>query len=299
MFRIGVRGGVSLAVVLCLAAPAQAAETKPPKIPKSVLVESARIAPGGRGVDVVVGQAEIASNINPSFAMLAMGGGVLGVLIDAKVDSDRAKRAMAGITPLRAALIDVDVDQLAIDTTKAATASLPWFDGKAPEFARDPTIPAKSAVLTAGAASQVAFFDYVYDTAPDFSSIRVGVHITLANKEAPNGAAPEARLTPKNLAFDQMVTSVVRLDAPGAPSDNAQHWAAHDGALAKKALQVAFAEVGTLIPRALTLGVDDITKMDAGAKKTIGGYAGKVQEETPDGALLFNGGLVHVQSVRE
>jgi hypothetical protein len=288
-----------MAVALCLAAPALAAEPKPPKIPKSVLVEAARAAPGGRGVDVVVGQAEIASNINPSFATLAMGGGVLGVIIDAKVDSDRAKRAMAGITPLRTALIDVDVDQLAIDTTKAATATLPWFEGKDPEFARDPTIPAKSAVLSAGAARQVAFFDYVYDTAPDFSSIRVGVRITLANKDAPNGGAAETRLNPKNLAYDQTLTSVVRLGNPGAPPDNAERWAAHDGVLAKKALKVAFAEVGVLIPRALTLGVDDIAKMDAGAKKTIGGYAGKVQEETPDGALLFNGGLVHIQTVAE
>ncbi|CAN0503083.1 unnamed protein product, partial [Phaeothamnion confervicola] len=95
------------------------------------------------------------------------------------------------------------------------------------------------------------------------------------------------------------VTSVVQLANPGEGADNARRWAAQDGALAKKALTVAFAEAGTLIPRAMTLTVEDHKRMQAGETLTIGAYRGKLQEQGPGGTLLFNGGLVHVQTLFE
>lgn len=284
---------MGLAASACLAAPASAGDQK------AVLSEAARAAPGGRGIEVVVSQAELGSNINPSMAMVAMGGGLLGVVIDAKVNSDREHRAQQGITPLRMALIDFDTDQLAIDTTKSAADRLPWFQGGAPDFARDPTTRAKSAVLDGAGAGQVAFFEYVYDTSPDFSEIRVGVTISIASKALPNGGAGEARLSNHNLVYAQTLTSVVQLEKPGAASDNAARWAAHDGALAKRALTEGFAAVGALIPRALTLTADDLKRMGQGERKSIGSYSGRVQEDGPGGTLLFNGGLIHVQTLHE
>lgn len=300
MTGVKMRGGVLAAIALCLATPVVAAEkpAKVEKIPRFVLAEAARAAPAGRGVNVVVGQAELGSNINPSMATVALGGGVLGVLIDAKVGNDRAKRAEASITPLRMVLIDFDADQLALDTTKATTAALPWFNGQPADFARDPTTFAKSTRLDAAGEPQVAFFDWAYDTTPDFSSIRVGVRVSLANKDAAGGK-PESRLANKKLVYDHTVTSVVQLGNPGEGADNAKRWAANDGALAKKALSVAFAEVGTLIPRALTLGIEDHKRMQAAETRTIGAYRGRLQEEGPGGTLLFNGGLVHVQTLSE
>lgn len=295
MSGVNLRGCLVVAVVLGLATPALGAE---PKIPKSVFLESARTAPEGREVEVVVGQAELGSNINPSYAMVAMGGGVLGVLIDAKVGSDRAKRAEVGITPLRKALVDFDADTLAIETTRSAMAAVPWFNGKAPDFARDPTIIAKSARLDASG-GQVTFFDYVYDTAPDFASIRVGVRITVANKEPVKGRAAEKRLYDRDLVYIQTLTSAVYLANAGEPADNAGRWAANDGALAKRALSLAFTEVGALIPRALPLSADDIKRMETAEVKSVGAYRGKLQEEGPGGTLLFNGGLVHVQTLPE
>ncbi|MFI4974220.1 MAG: hypothetical protein ACHP84_06775 [Caulobacterales bacterium] len=278
---------------MILAAPALAAGHK------TVFPEAARAAPGGRAVEIVVAQAELSSNINPSMVDVAMGGGLLGVVIDAKIDSDREKHAQGEITPIRMALIDFDADQLAIDTTRTALGKLDWFQAAGPpDFARDPTVMAKSAELTSSAAGQVAFLEYVYDTSADFSSMRVGVTITIADKAAPNGGNPEARLSGRNLVYAQTLTSVVRLSNPGSGAENAARWAANDGALARRALTAAFGEVGTLIPRALTLTEDDLKRMAQGQRKSVGSYGGWVQEDGPDGTLFFNGGLIHVQTIQ-
>lgn len=284
---------MAMAMSLCLATSSAAAERK------SVLPEAARTSPGGRAVEVTVAQAELGMNINPSIMTLAMGGGVLGVLIDAKVDSDRTKRTQANITPLRSALIDFDADQLAIDATQSAVSAAPWFASGAPLFARDASYGAKSDVLDASSSDQVAFLDYVYDLSPDLSSIRVGVTISIASKAAAAGKKPEVRLYPRNLLYSQTVTSAVQLAKPGDAPDNASQWAAQNGALAKRALEIAFKQAAVLVPRALTLTEDDLTRMGQGEKKTTGGYTGRVQEDGPTGTLLYNGSLIHVQTLQE
>jgi hypothetical protein len=92
---------------------------------------------------------------------------------------------------------------------------------------------------------------------------------------------------------------VVTLDHPGTGAENAARWAAHDGALTKKAITVGFDEIGKLLPRALTLTPDDLDRMEKGEKKSIGPYGGKTVEDGRDGTLLFNGGLTHVQTISE
>ena len=296
MLVSGLRSAVALLLAVCVAVPAVAAGAK---IPKSVLVESARMLPGGRGVVVTVAQGELASNINPSMATVVLAGGLIGALIDAKVDSDRGKRAQAGITPVRVALMDFDTDQLAMDVTTAAATANPGFVAQNLPFTRDPTPSAKSALLDKAAQSQVAFFDYVYDTAPDFASIRVGLTITMAATAIPAGAAPVTRLSNRNLAYVQTLTSVVQLAHPSDPATNAQAWAAHDGAMAKQALKLGFAQVGALVPRALALTVDDLARFKAAEKTSAGYYSGKLVEQNAGGTLMFGAGFIHVQIYSE
>src|SRR5438477_8257185 len=69
---------------------------------------------GGRSLRVLVAQAEIKSDINLSNIAVATGGGLLGGLIGAAVDSAHAKKAEQLITPLRTAIADVDVDAMAM-----------------------------------------------------------------------------------------------------------------------------------------------------------------------------------------
>jgi len=289
--------GLTAALVsLCAAVGATAAEHK------NILSEQARAVDGGRSVQVLVAQEEIKSDINQSNIVVATGGGLLGALIDAGINSERAKKAEAAIQPVRAALAGYDVDALAQATTSNAIAKTPWFQPRSSAFGRDTTILGKSAALDASPTAQVAFFEYAYDTSPDFSSIRVSMTVQMASKAIPTGKKPEFRLQPKALAYAQTVTSVVSLASPSkVATENAAQWAADGGKLARKALAAGFDEVGLLIPRALTLSEADLTAMSAKDKKValLGGYSGRIQEEAPSGTLLFTGGLVHVQTISQ
>ncbi len=298
MIRMQLRGLCAAVLMLCAALPAQAA----PKPLKYVLPEAARPVAGGRSVQVSVGQAELGSNINSTLGFAMVAGGAVGVIIEAGVGAERAQRAQLGITPVRHGLMDFDADQLAIDSTKAALAAMPWLEGQEPAFSRDATLFGKSDFLTAAATSQVAYFTYVYDMAPDFSSVNVSVGIAIASKAQAKKGQPYTRLLDKNLVYGQRVSSVVRLANPTTPAENAQRWAANDSALAKKALALAFTEAGDLIPRALVVTDADVARFNAAERRTIGPLGGKPMEEGPGEVLLFNPlpmGLVHVQTLQE
>lgn len=298
MIRMQLRGLCAAVLMLCAALPAQAA----PKPLKYVLPEAARPVAGGRSVQVSVGQAELGSNINSTLGFAMVAGGAVGVIIEAGVGAERAQRAQLGITPVRHGLMDFDADQLAIDSTKAALAAMPWLEGQEPAFSRDATLFGKSDFLTAAATSQVAYFTYVYDMAPDFSSVNVSVGIAIASKAQAKKGQPYTRLLDKNLVYGQRVSSVVRLANPTTPAENAQRWAANDSALAKKALALAFTEAGDLIPRALVVTDADVARFNGAERRTIGPLGGKPMEEGPGEVLLFNPlpmGLVHVQTLQE
>jgi hypothetical protein len=278
---------------LCLPTLAQAAPHK------NVLPAEARTVPGARAVEVLVPQAELGTNINPSMIGLVMGGGLVGVLIDVKVDSDRAAAAQDSIIPIRVALMDFDADQLAIDATQSAIAGVPWFQAQQPSFGRDTSVLRKSGLLTAATTNQVVFFEYTYDTAPDFSSIRVGVTISIAAKPGADGNS-ESQLAARNLVYAQTITGVVKLQNPTGAQDNAVRWAANDGALARRALTTAFGDVGALIPRAFAFTDGDVKSMAAGESKQLdNNVSGEVVEDGPASLLLFNGGLIHVQTLHE
>ena len=125
-------------ICLCAVGPARASHL-------NILAEPARAVDGGRVVNVLISQAEIKSNINASYVDVAMGGGLIGALIDMKIDSDRAKKAERVIQPLRTALAGFDVDALALETTKTALANVAWFLAPSITFGRDTTPAGKSA----------------------------------------------------------------------------------------------------------------------------------------------------------
>lgn len=266
----------------------------------NVLQESARVVEGGRSVQVLVAQPELGAAINPSNVSGAMGGGLLGAMIDSSIQSSRAGRAELGITPIRATLFNFDADALAIETTSAATAGLTWFGGQSVTFGRDTSPYAKNAALDAATTGQVAFFDYAYDVSPDFSSVRVSVLITLANKVDANVRRPEQRLQPRYLAYSQILSSAVQLPNAATSDENSVRWAANDGALMRQALTIAFGDLSTLIPRALQFTDADLQAASAAERSGNGAYPGsRVIEQSANGMLLFNGGLVHVQTLTQ
>lgn len=294
----------SLYAGLCLAAIGLSASAlAPAAIHNNFIAEQSRTPAGGRSLQVLVAQVEIKSNINPSNIAMATGGGLLGALIEAGVDSSRARKAEAAIQPVRVALAGYDADALAVSTSNAALAEVPWFQPKASAFAKDTSVLGKSALLDTSATDQMAFFEYSYDTSPDCSSIRVAVNMQLANKAVPDGKKPDARLAAKFLAYAQSITSVVSLPSPSKEAaDNAARWSADNGKLARRALAAGFMTLQGLIPRALGLSEADVASMNGHDKKValLGGFRGRIQEENPGGGMLYTGvQLVQVQTLSE
>lgn len=264
----------------------------------SILQVNARTVEGGRAVHVNVAQPELGAAINLTNVAGAAGGGLIAAMIDSSIQSSRSGRAEVGITPIRAALFDFDVDAKAIEATNAVTDGLQWFAGQPATFGRDPSPFAKNAALDATTAAQVAFFDYGYDVSPDFSSVRVTVLVTLANKVDATVKRPEQRLQPRYLAYSQSVTSVVQLSNATTAEENSVRWAANDGALIRRGLAAAFTDVATLIPRALQFTEAERQAAAAAPRGANRAYPGaRVIEQNETGTLLFAGGLIHVQTL--
>jgi hypothetical protein len=296
--KIGLRATALVAFAMYSSA-AVAADVSP----QSFIGDTMRGTAGGVTVRVAVAQSEIKSDINPSNIAVATGGGLFGALIGAAVDSARAKKAEELITPLRNSLTGFDVDALAIDTAKAEMADLTWVNATTSSFSKDTSAASQSAFLDTINGNELALVTFSYDLSPDFSSIRVVEHISIAHKAATNaqGVAikPTDRLSVRNLVYNQSMTSVVTL--PGATNDkaaNAALWAADGGKRARAALTVGFGEVKRLTVRSLALTPDMIKAMNSKENKRIvaGGFSGRqLAGETGSTTLVWAPGFVSAQ----
>ena len=275
--------------------------------PQSYIADTTRAAPGSVTVRVEVAQAEIKSDINPSNVAVATGGGLLGAIVGAAIDSANAKKAEILITPLRDALTGFDVEALAIDTTKAETTDLPWVSVTPATFSKDTSKAGQSSYLDTIPGAKLAVVTYSYDLSPDFSSIRVVERISIARKAALNAAGaaikPVDRLTDRNLEYSQFATSVVTL-AAGAKDKaaNVALWSADGGKRARAALTTAFAEVSRLTRRSLALTPDMIKTMNGKENKRIfaGGYTGReVAGEASGTTLIWAPGFVSQQMIAD
>jgi len=251
---------------------------------------------GGRSLRVLVAQSEIKSDINLSNLAVATGGGILGGLIGAAVDSARAKKAEVLIAPLRTAMGDVDGDALAIETAKASFANAEWFT-TAPDtnFSKDNSPAGKSAYLDASSNAQTAFVEYSYDLSPSFDALRIIAKIEIAAKDSVAATAkPEKRLSPKNLVYSSSVASIITLpDASKDKDVNAARWAADNAKLARAALGQSFARLQILVPRtlALTGHEQEALSRDKKNKRIVaGGFSGRPQPAPEGTTLLWTGG---------
>lgn len=251
---------------------------------------------GGRGLRVLVAQSEIKSDINLSNIAVATGGGLLGGLLAAAVDSARAKKAELLIAPVRTAMANVDSDALSIETAKSSFVNAEWFKA-APEinFSKDNSPAGKSAYLDTSASAQTAFVEYTYDLSPEFDALRIIAKIDVAaTNNASANSKPEKRLSPKNLVYSRSVASVILLPAPSKDKDaNAAQWAAGDAKLARAALKQSFARLKVLMPRLLAMDKDqeEALSRDKKNKRIVaGGFLGRPQSAASGTTLLWTGG---------
>ena len=77
----------------------------------------------------------------------------------------------------------------------------------------------------------------------------------------------------------------------------ATQWAADGAKMTRQALNQAFGQIATLLPRALALTDADVLAMNAKDKPkgVAGGFGGRVQESASGGTLLWSFGFISVQ----
>ncbi len=248
---------------------------------------------GGRGLSVIVAQSEIKSDINASSISMATGGGLLGALIDAGVESARAKKAEELIGPIRKTLGSFDVDALAIETAKKSFADAVWFKANpVPKFSKDSSPVGKSAQLDKSTEAQTAFVEYIYDFSPSFDSVRIVMKYDVAKKEIPAAAKGKAekRLSYRNLVDTKTAIAVVQFDTLGSNDKeaNAKRLQADDGTMLRGALAQAFNAIDKITARSINLTPDDYKVMNDKTKKKIsaGSFIGRPQP-TDDGSTLI------------
>jgi hypothetical protein len=289
--------GMLLSVTLPISV--QAEKTATPIVSQTAAVE------GGRALQVVVAQSEIKSDINPSNIAVATGGGLLGGLIAAAVDSARAKKAEELIGPIRTVMADFDADAIAIDVAKMSFGEMEWYKANpVASFGKDSSIAGKSTMLDAATGKQIAFVEYSYDLSPNFDAVRVVAKIEVANKAIPVSAKGkgEKRLNYKNLAYNSGVTSIIMLKDAATDKDakevNALRWSAENGAVTRKALQQAFANLAPLTKRTMALTADDLKLLNdkKNKKTTAGGFTGRPQKAANEkSTLLWDGRFINVE----
>lgn len=255
-----------------------------------------------RNVRVLVAQSEIKSDINASTLAVATGGGMLGGLIAAAQNAERAKRAEVLIAPLRTALLDFDADAIAQRSTRSSLAGVPWLSSAEMSFGKDSSPLGRSAFLDSADAGQVAFIEYTYDLSPEFDAVRIVANIQFANKALPMSRGrpgkPEDRVKPKNLAFARSISVAVLLpDAdPDDKEANAARWAANNGQPAREALEQAFAKLAELMPRTLALSDADVAAMRDRKRERVSfaGLSGRLVERRGDEMLFWANQFVSV-----
>lgn len=273
---------VAGALLTLMPAPAMA---EPARFVAPAVRESAPARPVG----VLVAQPHLASSIELGrIAFPGWGGGALGAIIIASTNDIPQRLAEAAIArsetriaPLRAELEDFDAAALAGDATLAALAGTVWLGASPPDMltlglgnagevprpvlvSRTYRIGLWGAAPNTSAASEnwtgdvaaleeqfaLAHADagervqvlWRYQMAPDFSAVQVFADISIRRR----GVAEPF--------YVQQVISVVRLNRPALiEEDNVTRWAANDGTLARRALQMAFARAGEVLPQVLAL----------------------------------------------
>lgn len=281
-----------------MSAPAIAAKPQAPIVLQTAAVE------GGRSLQVVVAQSEIKSDINPSNVAAATGGGLLGGLIGAAIDSAKAKKAEVLIAPIRTATADFDSDTLAIDTAKKSFGDMDWFKANPSDaFSKDSSVAGKSTMLDNAKTKQVAFAEYIYDMTPNFDAVRVVAKIEIANSAIPASAKGkgEKRLNFRNMAFTRAITSIVLLkNSTGDKETNAPLWSENNGALTRKALEQAFANLVPLTQRTMSLTAEDYAILNNKKNKraNAAGYIGRPQPAANDrSTLLWEGTFINVETM--
>jgi len=292
---------------------------------ESFIAAEDRVTEPTRPIAVIIAQEELATSIELG-RIIPNEGGLIGAMVNRapeKLAQNAAAKAYRFAVPLREALADFDAKPLALAATEQTLSQSDWFAAITPQVypggsmaittenpvaAEGDTTVSMTFALgyigndandTIGAlnwnkerdrlesefaaahagAEEIAIISWRYQLSADFTNMQVIADIATRR---PN--------TPLRL-YRQQLISVVKLRRPTfVEEDNVAIWTANDGALARKALEMAFDRAGEVMPAVLALdksGYKDATNKKKRPRATGANFSGPQLLRDDKGPVLF------------
>jgi hypothetical protein len=262
-----------------------------------------------KSTDVIesVRQPELYAQINVSNVSAALGGGLIGALIDSSVNSSRASDAEGTVRPLRDALTGFDFDDTLKQDLSRELASVEWLAARGVTVNKDVTDKALDAILAKSDAGGVLFVTADYSLSPDFSKLHIKAMASLfprgqefrdAAKTAGVGAPPaKSAGTKTQLKYAAYYNTIaIETALPGAGTTleaNRDVWAANRGDKLRRALGNGSRQLAKLLAMDLNHRAPEKGAAPQGELHQEGMFKGRVVEQGPEGKLVrFDDGTV-------
>jgi hypothetical protein len=196
-------------------------------------------------------QQEIGTSINAADSHGQFG--LVGTVIDAAVNNSQVKTVEASVVPVRNALIGYDPGLALGARLTRELGPLKWLKGNSVEVVQlgDSSPAAVADLVKKSDKDAVLLALCEYRLVPSFRTIVMTAKVSLRPRPAPrsaDGAAQAEDAPPDVLYFNQITASVTLPPKAKLTRDQAaKQWAENDGRRARRALDVAIAELARMI----------------------------------------------------
>jgi hypothetical protein len=249
--------------------------------------------------DVVfpIQQSEIYVFVPNSNVAVATGGGLLGALIDAGINSVRTSNAETAVKPLRDALVDYHFDAAMQAAVKSELGQIPWIHAEDYRVLRDITANSTDGALAGSKDSAVLFVTADYRLSNDGDVLDITTVASLfpksdvlaALKKTQGGSGPKTALA--NSIYHN--TFVFEATLPGATQDRDQNiaaWSANNGAEMRNLLDQGAKAIAEMVAADLQGGDQPDTGTATVAIKNIKGKM--VKQDNGSEIVRFDDGTM-------
>jgi hypothetical protein len=189
----------------------------------------------------------------PMTQAAAGGGGLIGALIAAGVDSVRTSKAETAITPLRNAMVDYRFDAALQEELKTSFAQIAWIHPANFEVIRDISNDGLGKTLAASKAASVLFVVTEYSLSNDGDALLVVSEAALMpNNDQLRALIPGKRDTKtpvslNNALYRNRIVFEAHVTASGDRDRNIAEWSANNASATRAALTMATKKIAALV----------------------------------------------------
>lgn len=201
-----------------------------------------------------VAQAEIRPSIKRSNLTAGAGGGLLWAAIDASLNESRTKEAETMIRPLRDTLIDYDFNKTFENYAGGALKDLDWLNNADVKLDTGDISAEYMKSFDDKDNDAVIFVTTDYYVSADYKTIRLLCHLSVfpnninLYRYRRSRAASSSRLSTDNAMYDnRYIVEAMMPASKGTPEQNLKDLTKNDGALVKRALDLAEKHMASML----------------------------------------------------